>query len=101
MNMFHYYAFTNEEDCVVEAFKNKQAYLTDKFTNTPLKYALDRQNYKCVNQFISVGTDNSSFYSDMTPIELKELMKADPAKLPMFFERATETFTSKEKFGVI
>jgi len=44
MNMFHYYAFSNQKECVSIALECKQPYLTDKFKTTPLKYALERNS---------------------------------------------------------
>jgi hypothetical protein len=86
MNMFHYYAFSNKKNCVEIALECKQKYLTDQFNNTPLKYALDRNSFQCVEIFLSEAIADESFYSEMDRSELIQLMNSNPVTLPQFFQ---------------
>ena len=65
MNMFHFYAFENRMGCVGVALGCKQPYLTDNFGSTPLKYALERNSFQCVDIFLSKAIADETFYSDM------------------------------------
>jgi hypothetical protein len=52
MNMFHFYTFLNMHDCIKASMKVNQRYITDIFKNTPLKYALERKSFQCVEELL-------------------------------------------------
>ena len=102
MNMFHYYAFENKKECVAKALGLDQKYMTDLFDNTPLQYALDRNSFQCVEQFLTLAIAKEDFYTEMKPQELIQLINSDPLTLPEFFKKAsTISEQDAEKFGMI
>ena len=96
MNMFHYYAFWNHGDCVDIALVNNSQYLTDNFNRTPLFYALERRALSCVNVFLSQAVYKPSFFKNLKPDEVIDILECNPKSLPTFFKEASDVFISPE-----
>ena len=76
-------------------------YTSDQFKNTPLKYALDRNSFQCVEELLVRAIGDKQFYIEMQQAELIQLIKSDPGNLSQFFEKAEEVLDQDPHFGKI
>ena len=66
-------------------------YITDSFGNTPLKYALQRNSYQCVEELLTNAIKQDEFYTEMQSQDLIDLIYSGPSNLPLFFEQSVSS----------